>query len=515
MLYNLDWLQPGQIFPPKEEIPRLRGYSDNARLFEGEPSLVLKPYIDRLNKIVGRLKEDTSDPTFQHIPDYWQLSTIKTADLMVGDEPNIKNENAQEDIDEALQNADFFAKLDELVYDNDSLGECIVRPYIDTKGHRNFVAQNPSMWFPIVNEENIKEVLYDVIAWTVCVKQDANNPTKNVYELFVKIQQRGTNFIEFRRYKINKHYAKPYRDSQTSEECGNCQFYVLGQILENRIEEAPYTQLIIHIPGVTTSRTLHGISNYERITGIVAEIAVRESLASFILDQNSAPRLAAPESSFVKNKQGNWVLKTGGRSFVVAPNEQTPIYITWDGNLTSNENRIAELKRELYAMCEMGTVISHDDLNSSQGFEALEVKLTNPKLKVQRMTKKFDKPLKELVAFLVDRPDITANDITIIFNEGIPTSESQNLDMAQKKKNLGVSTQSILTEYFGLTEEQAQLEVEKARQENADAFAESFGMSRNGLFGGGNSPNNDETNKDEEDVKDDENKPKNDKNDEG
>ena len=507
MLYNLDWLQPGQLFPPRTEIARLKGYSDNAKLFEGGSSDVIQPYIDRLNKVINRLKEgDEQNITFEHIPEYWQLSTIKTADLMVGDEPNIRNEKMQQAIDDALQNADFFAKLDELIYDNDSLGECIVRPYIDRKGHRNFVAQNPSMWFPIVNEENIKEVIYDVIAWTVCVKQDANNSAKNVYELYVKIQERGNNKIEFRRYKINKHYAEEFVDKSTGENCGKCQFYVLGAMIESKFEEAPYTQLIIHIPGVTTSRTLHGISNYERITGIVAEIAIRESLASFILDQNSAPRLGAPESAFVKNKQGKWVLKTGGRSFVIAPNEQPPVYITWDGNLSSNEARIAELKRELYAMCEMGTVISHDDLNSSQGYEALEVKLTNPKLKVQRMTKKFDKPLKELVAYLVDNAQLTDKDVTIIFNDGIPTSESQNLDMAQKKKNLGVSTQSILTEYFGLTEEQAQLEVEKARQENADAFAESFGMTRNGLFGGGNKPNSNDSDEDEESSKDDEEK---------
>ena len=75
-----------------------------------------------------------------------------------------------------------------------------------------------------------------------------------------------------------------------------------------------------------------------------------------------------------------------------------------------------------------------------------------------------------------------------------------------KKKNLGVSTQSILTEYFGLTEEQAQLEVEKARQESADAFAESFGMTRNSLFGGGNKPNSNENDEDEESSEDDEEK---------
>lgn len=505
MLYNFDWLTSGKIFPPRTEIPRLKAYRDNANLFEDDVHGVLKPYIDRLTEIVGRLKEtDRVNPSFQHIPAYWQLSTIKTADLMVGDEPNVKNEVHQDEIDEALQDADFFSKLDELVFDNDSLGECIVRPYIDSQGKRNFVATNPSMWFPIVNMENTKEVIADALCWTVCTYQDPNAPAKNTYELYVKIQKRGETTVEIRRYKINKHYSEEYKvkDGETTyQSYGICQFYVIGALLESKFEQASYDKLVIHIPGVTTSRTLHGISNYERITPIVAEIAVRESLSHFILDQNSAPRMGAPESAFIRNKDGRWVLKSGGRSFVVAPNEQPPVYITWDGNLSSNEARITELKKELYAMCEMGTVLSHDDMNSSQGYEALQVKLTNPKLKVRRMTKKFKNPLKELIAFLVDLQDVTANDISIIFNDGIPTSESQNLAMAQMKKAIGVSTQSVLTEYFGLTEEQAELEVEKARKESADAFAENFGMTRNGLFGGG-ADNGDEYQNDDEEGKD-------------
>ena len=509
MLFNLDWLAPGKIFPPKTEILRLKKYRDYADLFDNRLSAVLKPYINRLDEIVGKLKDTTSvNPTFKNMPNYFRLSTIKTMDLMVGDEPNIRNEQYQEEIDEILQNTDFYTKLDELVCDNDSMGESITRPYIDSEGRRNFVSTNPSMWFPVVNPENMKEVKHDVLVWTVCTYQDATNPSKNKYELHAKIQERGTTTVEYRRYTVNKHYAEKYTDIASEIDCGSCQFYIIGNLIESKIEEAPYTQLIIQIPGITTSRSIHGLSNYDVIVPIVAEIAVRESLANFILDQNSAPRLGAPESAFVKNKDNRWVLKTGGRNFVIAPNEQPPVYITWDGNLTSNEQRIAELKKELYAMCEMGTVISHDDINSSQGYEALEVKLTNPKLKVQRMCKKFKAPLKKLISYLVGDENMQDSDISIIFNHGIPTSESQNLDMAQKKKNLGFSAQSVFTEYFGLTEDQAKEEIEKARQENADAFAETFGAGRNGLFGGGNAPS--DNNKPTDEPEDDNKEPKDD-----
>ena len=40
-------------------------------------------------------------------------------------------------------------------------------------------------------------------------------------------------------------------------------------------------------------------------------------------------------------------------------------------------------------------------------------------------------------------------------------------------------------EYFGLTDEQAQEEVDKANEESASAFIEAFGVGKNGDFGGG------------------------------
>ena len=487
MLYNLDWLKENNYFPPMSELNRLKMYKDNANLFDDEPSLVLKPYADRFAEIINALKDDNKiHDSFFNIPNYWQLSTIKTVDLMIGEEPNIICEKAKGTLEEVLQKSNFHNKLNELVIDNDALGECIVRPYINSKGERDFVSQAPTMWFPICNPENIKEITADVLCWVVCVYHDANYPAKNKYELHCKIQTRGDSKIEIRRYKLPTYKSYDnFVDKITNQNFGPQVFYTLGKLLESKVEEAPFSQLIINIPGITTSRSLHGISNYDRITAIVAEIAIRRCLASFILDQNSAPRMAAPDSAFTRNEEGIWVLKTGGRNFVVAPNEQPPVYITWDGSLQANEARIDDLKKELYSMCEVGPVINQEEMNSSQGYEALNVKLTNAKLKVRRVCKSFKQPLKQLIAFLINSSSVEDKDINIIFNEGIPVSEYQNILTAQAKKNLGVSLRSILVEYFGLTAEQAQEEVDKANEESATAFIEAFGASRNGDFGGG------------------------------
>jgi len=507
MLFNFDWLKTGELFPPRPEIPRMKSYRDNIALFEDNSQLVLGAYYKRLQQIIFGLKEtDFTSPTFFDCPNYWQLISIKTADLVVGEKPNIMNDKMQDQIDKATTYADLFSKLPEMVIDNDSLGDCVVVPYIDEYGQRTFSVNNPGLWIPIVDAENTKHVIYDCMCWTPCVYQDTKVWQNNKYELHCKIQKRGESTYTLYKFKITRHYFKEYIDDNTTENCGEVHFFQIGSKISEEVIQAPYTQAVIHFPSVTTSRSVHGLSSYDRVTAIIGEIAIRQALANFILDQNSAPKMSAPEGAFTKNKDGRWVLKTSGRNFVVKPNEQPPIYITWDGNLTSNEARIADLKRELYAMSEMGTIISHDDINSSQGYEALEVKLTNPKLKARRIATKFDKPLKQLVSFLVGTDKLKEEDLSIIFNNGIPLTENQNLDMAIKKLQLGVSKQSVLVEFFGMSEEDAEKEVEKAREENADAFMGAF-AGQNGLYENQNNGKEDHNNNDKEEAKDKKKKP--------
>ena len=463
MLYNFNWLKQGELFPPRTEIPRMKSYRDNEALFFGDSHLVLDAYLKRLHEIIVGLKEkDNVSMTFFDIPNYWQLISLKTADLTVGESPVIKCKQNKDALNKAIEYSDLFNKLTEMVFDIDSLGDCVVVPYIDELGFRTFSVNNPALWLPIVNPENVKEVLYDCICWTVCVQQDVKYPLNSKYELHCKVQKRGEMTYTLKKFSITSHQIKEYIHAETDENCGNIHFFRIGKQISEEIKTAPYKQAVIQFPGITTSRNIYGISNYERVTSIVGEIAIREALASFILDENSAPRMASPEGSFVKNKDGRWVLKTGGKNFVVKPGESPPIYVTWDGNLTSNEARIVELKKELYAMSEMGTIISHDDLNSSQGFDALDVKMTNPKLKARRICTRLQKPLKELLRYLINSPDA---DIDIIFKYGLPPTKTQKLDMAIKERTIGKSKQTVFVEYCDMSEENAEQEVEKALEE--------------------------------------------------
>ena len=487
MLFNLDWLEQGRLFPPRTEIPRLKKYKDNDKLFNDEAYTVLQPYVERLKEVIGGISDTPKlrDNMFFQTPNYWQLTTLKTGDLAVGEKPTITVDEASMNTwEENANNSSFNEKLFEIVYDVDSKGDSIARVYVDENGKRNFVVQDPQMWFPVLNPENRKEIKQHCMAWIVNTYQDATYPLKNKYELYVQIHTKDNPVYEFRRYQIDKHFYKEYIAEETNENFGSIHWFTIGALKEQTMVDGGIPNAIIHFSGITTSKSPFGISNYDRITEIIAEIGIREALGAFILDQNSAPRMAAPSSAFVQNKEGQWVLKTGGRSFVVAPGEQSPVYITWDGNLTSNAETIQRLKQDLYSLSEMGAIISNDEMNSTQGFEALEVKMTSPRLKTRRLCTKISKPTRELVARLADTE---IENVSVMFNDGIPATETQSIANAMNKKSLGVSTSKVLQEYFDYTQEQAEDEVERAREESPGGFVDLMGIGQNSLYDeGGN-----------------------------
>ena len=52
MLFNFDWLKKGELFPPRPEISRMKGYRDNEALFKGDYSMVLEGYLKRLRELI-------------------------------------------------------------------------------------------------------------------------------------------------------------------------------------------------------------------------------------------------------------------------------------------------------------------------------------------------------------------------------------------------------------------------------------------------------------------------------
>jgi hypothetical protein len=474
MLINTDWLKTGELFPPRCEIPRIKTYKDNYALFNGDSNEVLAPYNERFKKLIEEFESDNIKDYFLEIPNYWQYITIKTLDLMVSDRPNISidSNNDKNLIDE---NKDLIDLLEELIIDFDICGEAIAQCFVDKDDKKKAVVKDLMMWFPVVDTNNIKSIKNNILAWVVRTYQDANNPQRDKYELHAQIFTQGSSMYIFKRFELPNFTTEEVFNKSTNENLGSHTFYKIGNVLENVTRDCGIIDPIIHFRGIRTSKSIHGTSNYDRITGTIAEMAIRKSLRDYILDKNSTPRLAAPESAFVPNKEGIFTLKTGGRNFIVGQGQPNPQYITWDGSIENNERAIDELTHELGVLSEMGSLINNTDLSSSQGYEALRIKLVPATAKVQRMCNKFDAPFKLLTSKIMG---IDEDKISIVWNYGLPPSESENLSRASQAKSLGVSQKTIFKDYFHYSDKRADEEIEQAQTENADSAVGGFGVNR-------------------------------------
>lgn len=465
MLFDLDWLQTGKEFPPPSERERLKTYRDNRALFEGNISEVLEPYCRRIAAIFQRFYNGFETPdVFELDLNYFQLMTLKTGDLMVGEPPTltVKDGDALEEI---VDHTDFNGKLLGAVYDLSRYGDAILRLKIDAYNRKNFVVVSPDMWFPIVNQEDTSEVLCHVIAWVTCKNPDEKIESNRRYELNAQVHRRG----HYESYKwAIKNVVRGAIVVDASGLNIKTDKYTIGELISKveKTETGFKDFAIIPLHNATTSDRVYGINDYDRITPIIAELQVRYALENFILDKHSAPTMYGPDSAFKPNDQGEYHLPTGG-AIPVGDGEPPPGYLTWDASLSANHYIIERLEKHLYSLSEMGAIVNDDAFGASQGFEALETRMTNARLKARRLSSRLTRPIRQLLSEL---SGIDANKISLYWNDGIPNNEYRETDIATKKRQAGLfDLKSILMDHFDKSAQDAEEIVEAVRAERSNA----------------------------------------------
>jgi hypothetical protein len=472
LLYNLEWLKEGETFPPKSEWERLKTYKDNEALFEGDTFEVLAPYCRRLQSIVNRFStycgwSAESLDRFELDLNYWQLMTLKTGDLIAGEPPGITAKEAS--LEEVIEQTELNEKLLSLVYDVSRFGDGTVRLKINKNSEKDFIVFSPSMWFPIVSQEDARDVQCHVIAWAECVNPNAKEGEIPKYVVKAQVHEKG----RYTPYTFAVKDAKVNKQANTFIGINGLNItldsYVLGQCIESGkpVKTGFNDFAIIPFHNTRTSKSLFGINDYDKITPIIAELQVRYSLESLILDKHSAPTISAPFKSLNQTESGEWMLPTGG-VIATEPGDQPPAYMIWDASLQANHTEIERLEKHLYSLSEMGAIANDDAFGASQGFEALETRMTNARLKARRMSSALTRPLKKLVSAL---SGIDAKNISICWNDGLPNNEYRETDIATKKLQSGLfDEETLLIDHFDKTPEEAEKIVEKVRSRRSNSM---------------------------------------------
>lgn len=444
MLTNLDFLEEGKEFPPKSESKRMDTYANNKRIFKGEHTEVYKECLKRIERVVGNFEDVVSYPV---VLNFQKLITLKIGDLLLGEEPEItsNDEVKAKAINKIIENSNLHSIAEQVCYDVSRYGDGLF--YIRQEDGKGIIdITQPTIWYPIVDENNIKQLKLHILAWK---KQDV---------LTVQIHDKG--FYTQRIFEVSNG----------------------GIILSEKVSmmEEVETNLsdyaIIQVPNVTTSDTIYGIDDYSDLDSIISDLMVRIGQVDRILDKHASPTMSGPTSALEQDiLTGRWKLKTG--NYIPRDNKDDPPveYITWEGQLEANFRQIEKLLNFLYTISEMGSSLFGDLTNNTgqvPSGSALKRLMISPLAKVSRIRKKFDYALKKAIVLCSqlggeDIVELQFEDISINWQDGLPSDVVEDAEVMSKRtaNKATMSQMRALMLYDGMTEEEAETELARIQDE--------------------------------------------------
>lgn len=433
MLYNLNWLKPGQSFPPMVERDRIKRYLENEVLFDGEhfgselrdrnkiystegSVAVYRKCAERISQVVGNFEDIISFPV---LVNYQRLMSMKMADLVCGEHPTITGTDEQENdaIKTARDASDFDARLYSTVIDMSRYGDAIWREYLDEDtGNRTFTLWDPKEWFPIVRPDGTNRIIAHVLCWRVNLNEGVENSTPE-YELHVQIH--GCTKKDWGKYE-----SQVYKMSTTGD--------TILQLVSSEMVNTGFDRCAVyHLKSFSTSSTVYGYDDYMTLDSILAEIMVRIGQISIILDKHADPNMTGPVTMLSQDpKTGELYLKRG-KFFATSQGDNEPHYLTWDGQLTAAFKQLELLINQLYILSEMGAAIlgGQDGSSAAISGTAMRFKMVNPLAKARRISNALTNPVRRLLSDLAENVEFSG--VSVFWSDGLPDDPRENIENAK------------------------------------------------------------------------------------
>lgn len=474
MLYNLDWLEPGQTYPPIREQGRITRYRQNAMLFDGDHfadprfrthdgigadgvNLYLK-CAERISQVIGNFDDIISFPTLLN---YQRLMSLKMADLVCGEYPTISTATPESNavIKKARDYVDFDAQLYSTVLDISRYGDAIWRVYLDDDRKKTFTCWDPTQWYPIVVQDGTNSIGMHCICWRENRSLDITKPDWYLHVQIHSCKKKELGYYTYRVYKMAS-------NGQT----------ILDMESEERVLTGLDTCAIVHLKAFSTTNSVYGYDDYMPIDSILAEIMARVGQISGILDKHADPNITGPASMLrLDSKTGKYTLESG-KFFAVSPGEDHPEYMTWDGQLSSAFNQLEFLVNQLYILSEMGAALLGGNSGSSQAISgtAMRFKMVNPLAKARRISNSLTRPVRQLFSVLSesfgDAENISMDEISVFWADGLPEDPRENIEnckLATGETSMMPLTKGIM-EFFGRSNEEALQWVEEIRKQQQE-----------------------------------------------
>ena len=430
ILTNLSFLEKGKPFPPAAEFDRLERYKNNRLLFEDEHAEVYKEQFKRIERVIGNFNDIVS---YGVVFNYQKLMSLKIADFVFGTPPGItaSDDKKQSVIEKIIFDTDFFNKLYMSVIDISRYGDSILQ--VSEKNNKaRLDVTSPKYWFPVVNNDNIKEFMYHVFAWKYIIDSE-----KKKYGLAVQIHKPDEpDFCEIQRYEYNG---------------GNIGSKIVDTE-KNQLEKTFGVCPIFTISNTPTSDSCFGIDDYSSVDSIISELIIRVSQVCKVLDKFSSPSMSGPQSAMQFNQQsGQWELRMGDFFARTSSDDPEPKMITWDANMEANFKVIELLTNQLYTISEMGSAV-FGDLSHSTGTvasgTALRRLMISPLAKARRISRQYDTTIKNIISLCakIYGENIEPTEISIKWHDGLPSDPKEEAEIM----NIRTGSKATLSRYTAI-----------------------------------------------------------------
>ena len=432
LLTNLDWLRPGEYFPPASQIPRLNRYKRNKLKFDNDVSVNQDAY----NYIIQLVNDRFRVISYRMLVNLYRKVSYRTADFLFVERPvYITSPKKQDTLDTIVR----LSKLGSLGHkgalDISRFGEAIFTVKVksiknkkdeDVQDGTRLGITNPSYWFPVVKESDLTEIKYHVIAYIVVREIILDGKSKDQKYVMVQIHDKGK-------------YIKREYLLEDDGKLGDPEILENGMI-EEEVETGLTDFAIQPIQGVVTSDSIFGIDDYTDLIPLIEELETRLEKVAHVLDKHSDPSLTGPASALTKDQEsGEYYLKLDG--YFVREDKEDPgvEYLTWDAQLDPSFKEIEIIMDLLAIISEMGAAI-FDSKGAGMGSQisgrALKLLYVNPLTKVSRVRNNFDDGFKQALAICSelgygDDQVIDQGEISINWKDGLPDDPKENAEIEQ------------------------------------------------------------------------------------
>lgn len=473
----------GGAFPPNKHQRRIKRYRDNKKLFEGFHYDVFKKRRDHLSVDQKNLLYISAN-----LP---ALICKKSADFLFG-EPVTFDAGIAENSEEqrALERFDSENDMNILNYEsslgNSYRGDSFYKirwgqrwgGRVDKKldPFRLFIEpQNASYVFPETLPGDAKNIFAYHIAFPVPI------PNTSGQEYYLKVESHYPGKITYRKFRMRSNRTDP--DGTITE------YSIYAEVEADKKEDntnVPYP-LVVHVPNFALEDSWEGLDDLSEHHSIFDEINMRLSKIAEILDKHSDPAMSVPLGSLGVDENGQPIFHAGrDKIFEHEKGETEPKYITWDGQLNAAFKELDILVDYLLMTAEIPAVVLGKDNSGTSGSSGSGIKqrMNSLLLKIKRKRQYYNKGLKlaVLIAQLVEHEKASKVDYEVVgeprilFNERLADDEMEKATVAQIRSGgkPTKSQKSILVEDYKLTEEQAENEIERIRdEEKRDGFVDS------------------------------------------